>query len=102
MDTLEKLYSTIEENAKLSAENERLKKEMDQMKIFFESGQKILEKSQQAVDKKLAECEKMQREFKMSIDAANEARMIERVISEDTYKCLETFFKSNLDPAIFE
>lgn len=35
-------------------------------------------------------------------DAANEARMIERVISEDTYKCLETFFKSNLDPAIFE
>ncbi len=35
-------------------------------------------------------------------DAANEARMIERVISEDTYKCLETFFKSNLDPATFE
>ena len=92
MDTLEKLYSTIEENAKLSAENERLKKEMDQMKIFFESGQKILEKSQKAVDKKLAECEKMQREFKMSIDAANEAR---NKYMELQRKCMVT--KSELE-----
>ena len=35
-------------------------------------------------------------------DAANEAKLIERVISDDTSTCLATFFKSNLDPATFE